>query len=89
MNAVCTNAVRNFGDRQMVKVAEELSELSAAVIKYWLDPTDEHFERMLEEYADVKIMLTQLDKMVGLDRIVESTIDMKLMRLRYKIQGGE
>lgn len=87
MTKVCMRAVEHFGRNQMVKAAEELSELSAAVLKYWIDPTDEHFEKVLEEYADVQIMLTQLDMLIGLDCRVDSTIEVKLLYLRMKMEG--
>lgn len=86
---VCAEAVETFGHEQLIKAAEELSELSAAILRYYLYRDDKAFESVLEEYADVTIMLNQIDQMLGLDCRVDSMIDLKLSRLEVRIQKAQ
>lgn len=45
---------------QLVKLAEECSELSAGVCKYVIKDNDKVFANVIEEIADVEIMIEQV-----------------------------
>lgn len=65
-----------------IKLLEEMSELAQAILKY--DITN---DRLLEEVADVQIMLNQYKLMINSERL-EQLIDFKLDRTikRLKIE---
>ncbi len=45
---------------QLLKLLEEIGELSLATIKYIANPTNENFEEIIKEYADVTVVLKQI-----------------------------
>ena len=64
---------------QMIKCCEELSELSTAILQHINKGKNE--EAMLEEMADVYIMLEQLRYMLPFDEAaLEKKIEFKLTR---------
>ena len=68
--AICLRAVTHFGPHsRLLKTAEECSELAAAITR-WINPGEGHdpaqvFDGMIEEVADVTIMIAQLGSMLG------------------------
>ena len=74
--------------KQKMKVCEELSELETALLKH-INKGD-NAESVLEEMADVYIMLEQLKYMMpfGENRI-EDMIDFKLDRQIQRIRGAK
>ena len=74
---ILTKAVNTFGARNQEDVAiEEMSELIKALIKHRRYNTPETKENILEEIADVVIMICQLTVIHGFDReIVDEKIE--------------
>ncbi len=69
-----------YGSRaQMIKCCEELSELSTAILHH-VNKGENH-EAILEEMADVYIMLEQLKSMIPYDEVaLDKQIEFKLTR---------
>lgn len=69
-----------YGSRaQMIKCCEELSELSTAILHH-VNKGENH-EAILEEMADVYIMLEQLKSMIPYDEAaLDKQIEFKLTR---------
>ena len=71
VDLIYVKAIERWGrDAQIVKAAEEMAELSAVLLKYVNLPPDDAErdalkERILEEMADVEIMLEQLGLVFG------------------------
>lgn len=83
--AILEGAIQKFGIRHQVIVAiEELSELQKELTK-WLRGRGKH-ENMMEEMADVSIMLNQLELIFG-DPTGEEIA--KLERLEALVQNGD
>jgi hypothetical protein len=73
-------AVNGFGCRtQAIKATEELAELSIELARYALDDTRYSREKVLEEIADVEIMLKQLK--IIFDFSPDELIDMKCLKV--------
>lgn len=80
--AILENAIKKFGPRPQVIVAiEEMAELQKELTK-WLRGKSK-YENMMEEMADVSIMLNQLELIFG--EPVEEEIA-KLERLERLVQ---
>lgn len=57
-------AVETYGYRaQQAMAIEEMSELTKAICKFWRHKNKETYDDVLEEMADVEIMLDQLKMM--------------------------
>lgn len=66
---------------QMVKVAEELAELSTLVLQKVNDSEKVPMTHLIEEIADCYVVLTELEVMHNLDsRDIQPIIDWKLDR---------
>lgn len=88
---VLQHAVLTFGpDKQTDMVIEEMAELTKALLKLRREPEDEgREESVLEEYADVLIMMYQLE-FILVDMDVYHTkfhdlIDKKINRLNNRL----
>lgn len=84
--AVCTRAMGRFGRReQAFKVAEELRELAAEVEELANGGGD--VKRLVDERADVAIVLWQFDELLlpGLRYRVAERIGVKINRLEARI----
>lgn len=86
------NAIKVFGtDAQLLMAIEEMSELTKAICKEKRarDATDDEYfnarQNLLEEIADVEIMLEQLLIILGAD--ISSIKDYKLERLKEILAG--
>jgi NTP pyrophosphatase (non-canonical NTP hydrolase) len=78
------DAVLTFGeDSQMNMLTEEVGELLVALNKFRRngDP-----ENLIEELADVQIMISQITIMIGATHEVEEVIGRKLLRLRDRLE---
>lgn len=51
-------------DLQVIKLAEEVDELQEAFIDYFKEPTREHWLHIIEEAADVHIMIEQFKMLI-------------------------
>lgn len=87
LTRICDAAICHFGERsQYLKVIEECAELAAAMARYQSDDSSESFARVVEEAADVSIVLMQLQILVGKKRL-ESEIERKGLRLLNRINA--
>lgn len=69
-----------FGDvAQTIVAIEELSELQKELCK-WLRDSKRDITPIVEEIADVRIMIEQLQAMLGCDNCVEQIMKEKLQR---------
>lgn len=93
--AICREAVDTYGtEQQMVVAVEELSELQKELCKHLRG--DGNPRAMMEEIADVEIMLEQVKYMmsgddgrcrVGVDAGIEAWKQCKLARLRERLDA--
>lgn len=73
---------------QMIKCCEELSELSTAILQH-INKGENH-KAILEEMADVYIMLEQLKYMLPFDEAaLEGQIEFKLTRQIKRIMSAD
>lgn len=82
-------AIEKYGDKQQKIVAiEEMSELTKEITKDLRG--DANINNIVEEMADVHIMLMQLQKMynINLQTLFEK-IEFKLERLEKRLNGEE
>jgi NTP pyrophosphatase (non-canonical NTP hydrolase) len=75
-------AVDHFGvENQLLKLVEEMAELTQAIIKRRLNPDEpKYLNNMLEELADVNIVMNQ----VAYSDLMESEIANDLFNMHYK-----
>lgn len=66
-----------YGDKQLWKLAEECGELIQALSKY---VTTGDKNKSIEEIADVRIMLAQIEYILNIEDDVEPMIDYKIDR---------
>lgn len=81
----------NYGiEKQLFKTREELLELNQEVEKYLFDFRNENdnisTERIVDEIADVKIMLAQLEYLLELEEEVKDRVEFKLNRQMNRIE---
>lgn len=80
-------AVKTFGVNSQEDVAiEEMSELTKAIIKNRRYNTEETKANIVEEMADVWIMLLQLSIIHGFDNEI---VDKKINRLKQRLTAEE
>jgi NTP pyrophosphatase (non-canonical NTP hydrolase) len=74
-------AVDKFGvENQLLKLVEEMAELTQAIIKRKLNPDEpKYLNNMLEEFADVNIVMNQ----VAYSDLMESEIANDLFNMHY------
>ena len=85
---VYTRAIRHFGERhQSLKLVEELNELGAAIMKHTLETHGRL--NVLEEIADVEILLKQIRLILKADPTIDGFIDSKLERLSRQLDAWE
>lgn len=78
-------AVDRFGeDSQRLKAAEECAELAAALLQQGFRPGTESIDRVIEEIADVQIMLDQL-RILYDPQAIDEWIEAKIARLERRI----
>ena len=77
---------------QKSKTIEELAELIVALQKDILGGKEEHSREVLEEIADVKIMLMQMlhseEDEEFVDKIIRQKLDRQLRRIEVEKDGG-
>lgn len=74
-------------DHQQDKAIEECSELIQAICKY--KECLDHVENIVDEIADVEIMLNQLKIIFDCTKEVEERIQFKINRQLERIKKGE
>lgn len=93
---IILQAVAEYGvDAQTDMMIEEMSELTKALFKYRRKESDETLDNIIEEMADVQIMLDQMMEIYDRDGKFEKYRDTKLIRLASRLgiytdtaQGG-
>ena len=85
---ICAEAVRTYGiEKQSLIVCEELSELMKEVSKAIRKGSQYNMADMIEEIADVQIMIEQLEFYYGIeDSDIEMVIDRKTERLAKRME---
>ena len=77
-----------FSNRQAISI-EEMSELMKAITKHIRDPNAEGVkDSIVEEVADVEIMLEQIKTIFYIGSTVDSKKEEKLSRLRETLEDG-
>lgn len=89
-NDIYRRALRHYGDRnQILKAAEEASELSAAIMRYMgasdIGLRSSPLLALVEELADVEIMCQQMRLVFG-DQPVDAAKRQKLERLERRLE---
>ena len=77
-----------YGEQfQIDKAIEEMSELTQALIKSRQDPDTLTEEKVLEEVADVWVMIEQLKLIFKGQEVVEEYVDYKISRQMQRIMN--
>ena len=83
---ICEEAVRQFGRiSQITKAVEEMGELTQALAR-WLNG-DPDWDNVIEEIADVEIMLEQLKYIVGGSHMGSMTVEEAKKRKIARLAG--
>lgn len=89
---IIRKAISTFGDKKQIAVAiEEMSELTKELCKairvYDTEDVNSYVDNIIEEIADVEIMLKQLRIIFAIRDIeVENMTDFKLIRLENRLR---
>lgn len=83
-DAVLRRALELWGvDAQVRQTLEELTELQLAFLKWWRKPTDDRTHNVIEELADVKVMIRQMEMVFDEDS-VQQVVAQKIERLETR-----
>ncbi len=89
-NQIYDKAKFVFGwDKQQDMVAEECSELIKAVMKLKRSDTPENRKALIDEIADVEIMLEQLKNVYTTQKDVDLIKEFKVVRLEERIHKNK
>jgi len=78
--------IKKYGPiKQTWKIHEECLELAQAVADYSQHDSNENYDALIDEIADVKIMMKQTELMFSREDI-QKRIDFKLERLRERLK---
>ena len=89
--AVYVDAILHYGEgRQILKAIEEMAELTNELAKS-VDLSRTSSDRIVDEIADVLVMMEQLCLIYGVNEEVQDRIDYKVRRLlkRLKEEGRD
>lgn len=80
--------IEHYGEEnQHDKAIEELNELAVAIKDYMKRPTADNRARMIDEIADVDIMLTQLEMMNACSSEVAGRVIYKINRTIERMEN--
>lgn len=83
---ITIEAIRHYGqDSQLDKAIEEMSELTKAICDIKREETVQNTVNVIEETADVFIMMIQMMIMFGVNE-VDNLIEVKLARLKERME---
>lgn len=83
---IAIDAIRHYGqDSQLDKAIEEMSELTKAICDLKRNETVQNTVNVIEETADVFIMMVQMMIMFGTNE-VDNLIEVKLVRLKERME---
>lgn len=81
--------INHYGTKKQQDIAiEELAELQKAIIKYRREPSDKTKEAVVEEIADVQVMLEQLKIIYSCRTKIDAIMDAKIDRQIKRIMDG-
>ena len=81
--------INHYGTKKQQDIAiEELAELQKAIIKYRRDPSDKTKEAVVEEIADVQVMLEQLKMIFSCKSKTDEIMDEKIDRQIKRVMDG-
>jgi hypothetical protein len=90
-NEIYQLAIDTWGDRAQLEMAqEEATELALGIRKFIRNGDEKSFKNMVEEIADVEIMIEQISMMnnsVYFRYLVEQQKDFKLDRLEKRLEN--
>ena len=82
-------ALKDWGkNAQMLQVIEEMSELTKEILKN-VNRGKNNLNELIEETADVEIMLEQLKYCLNINRQVEDYKEQKLLKIAAKLDEWE
>lgn len=80
MNEKIKTIADHYGlNNQMMQTIEEMGELTQAIVKVYRNGLDNERDNLIEELADVEIMIEQLDYLLG-DSQIEKVKAYKINR---------
>lgn len=90
MNKVSTNilkkAIAKWGNHaQLLMVLEEMSELQKEILKN-INRQKDNIDAIIDEVADVEIMLEQLKYIYQIDEAVKQRIPVKLEKVKARLE---
>ena len=81
--------IDHYGTKKQQDIAiEELAELQKAIIKYRREPSDKTKESVVEEIADVQVMLEQLKMIFSCRSKTDAIMDAKIDRQIKRVMDG-
>lgn len=85
MNERIKTIADHYGlNNQMMQAIEEMGELTQAIVKVYRNGLDNERDGLIEELADVEIMIEQLDYLLG-DNQIEKVKEYKINRQLNRI----
>lgn len=86
---ILTLAIDTYGeDEQIRMVNEEMAELTVALSKYHRNPSEDTMRAVIEEIADVRIMIGQAAIMFGAGNVLAAE-ERKAKRLHDRLKGEQ
>jgi len=87
--SVLKAAIAKYGkEPQWRQLQEECAELIAAVNRF-MRKREAALDNLIEEVADVEIMLKQARLLIGNDDLVDAAVEKKIKRLRERLEGRQ
>ena len=84
---LCQKAIDAWGtDAQLLMVLEEMSELQKEILKN-INRGKDNLPEIIEEIADVEIMLEQLKYIFKIQEQVKERIPVKLEKVKARLEG--
>lgn len=86
---VLLTAIERYGkEPQWRQLQEECAELIAAV-SHFLRKREDGGSALVEEIADVEIMLMQARLLIGNDALIDALVEKKIKRLRERLESKQ
>ncbi len=84
---ILKKAIATWGKHaQLLMVLEEMSELQKEILKH-INRGKDNLDAIIDETADVEIMLAQLKYIFGITEAVEKHISVKLEKIKARLEG--
>lgn len=83
---VVLKAIQKWGSqRQILMLLEEMSELQKEILKN-MNRGRDNLNELIDEAADVEIMLEQFKTIYGIHQAIEERIPQKIKKLKAKLE---